>query len=60
MDGDLGGVDIVSGKEEATNGKSFLFQKKKKKGEKASMHKLLGVKKIKIKEKGAKSNVWLG
>jgi hypothetical protein len=40
MDGDLGGVDIMSGKEEATDGNSFLFfkkiflfkKKKKKKG----------------------------
>jgi hypothetical protein len=31
MDGDLGGVDIMSGKEEATDGKSFLFFTKKKK-----------------------------
>ena len=31
MDGDLGGVDITSGEEEATDGKSFLLLKKKKK-----------------------------
>ena len=29
MDGDLGEVDIMSGKEEATDGKSFLFEEKK-------------------------------
>ena len=34
MDGDLGGVDITSGEEEATDGKSFLLLKKKKKRKK--------------------------
>jgi hypothetical protein len=45
MDGDLGGVDIMSGKEEATDGKSFLFEKKKKK--KGDMQVLLELKKKK-------------
>jgi hypothetical protein len=32
MNGDLGGVDIMSGEEEVTDGNSFsLFKKKKKK-----------------------------
>ena len=31
MDGDLGGVDIMSDEEEAIDGKSFPFFKKKKK-----------------------------
>jgi hypothetical protein len=45
MDGDLGGVDITSGEEEATDGKSFLLLKKKKKKEKEDGKELYGYKK---------------
>jgi hypothetical protein len=47
MDGDLGGVDIMSGKEEATDGKSFLFFTKKKKKKKKMEIYMLEVKKPK-------------